>query len=760
MSESESTQSVSQTPTPYITSSRSSESGDEQSIIFDLIEDQQWEAVVRYLEGNPSATKCRNRVRNSVQYNLPLHEVCRRQPPLHVINLLLKLYDDAIHTPGQYGFLPLHIACGSGASYGVVTRLLQAFPAATRCRDDTKDSLPLHLAAQWGAPEDALMEILTTYPEGSLIRDAAGKTPLDHAHDLPEGKTKQFALSALEAAPILVATSKAASRRIEDEMESKIRGIKEAHKEYIRQMERRHEHEKKGFLQLEIEFHNELAAEKERNCELAEAFIKLQEERDLLDLQFQDTVKQRLEEQHNDLQARWERQQQDIKVVLKSWDAGIVDSMNTMNNGELLLEESPTVDRAISSTLPISSSSLKPEDMGNLENISRLVAEYHKMKAEYSKMNEALRELESQVYNMNNLLQKKDQSILLLASTLETEKGQRQQAITYLQKLAAVHERTLQDMTNAKNEIKKLKKKGENQNHQLQESRKLLQEQDNRMQSIKSLLGSLYQNVRVWTSEQDASHVALEKEDLHTIEEQGQRADFDEMIHIPHALTTSSDAMAVVEAKENVDDKVESTDSNEAERAAIGSTISADQMLMTETKTDEENIKTEEETAELDDMEMIENLSTFSSVQLLLSYVHEKQEDGKEVGLDEVKSEEMLNNECKQEGYVMETISYTADPLDMENIKNLSAILLEESGYHSCGESSDYVHDVHVSVDEEGNDENNLGMEVTVFKTKERMEGSSEETAMTSEVSKDGADDEDMSMMSPARELVPLEPVY
>jgi hypothetical protein len=199
-------------------------------LLFELIENGEWQKVAECLQETPQAARYRNRTPNSVQCNLPLHEACRMQPPLHVVNLLLDIYDEAVHTPGQYGFLPLHIACGTGASYEVVVRLLDVYPAATRCRDDVKDSLPLHMAAQWGASEDVLMEILTTHPEGSYIRDASGKTPLDHANALPEGQTKQYAITALETAPILVATAKSAARRVEQEMESRLRGLQDAHK--------------------------------------------------------------------------------------------------------------------------------------------------------------------------------------------------------------------------------------------------------------------------------------------------------------------------------------------------------------------------------------------------------------------------------------------------------------------------------------------------------------------------------------------------
>jgi len=236
--------------------------------IYELIDDHDWEGVRNFFRRLPGASRERRPNGNSA-----LHEVCKRQPPISVIDVLLEAHEDAIRWHGEYGYLPLHFACTSGASFEVVTRLLEIYPAATRCRDDLEDALPIHLAAKWGASEDVVMEILTAHPEGSFMKDALGKTPIEYAEALPEGDVRKYAINALSTAPVLISTAKAASERVQWEWETKINGVNQAHTEFVRQLEERHEEEISSFLQLEVQFKNELAEEKERSIALAEALV-------------------------------------------------------------------------------------------------------------------------------------------------------------------------------------------------------------------------------------------------------------------------------------------------------------------------------------------------------------------------------------------------------------------------------------------------------------------------------------------------------
>lgn len=478
-------------------------------VVFDLIEDANWNAVMQHLREYPQSARCLHRNPNSVQCNLPLHEACRMQPPLHIVNKLIDIYDEAVLTPGQYGFLPLHVACGSGAGYDVVARLLDAYPAATRCRDDVKDALPLHLAAQWGASEEVLMEILTTHPEGSFIRDASGKTPLDHAKALPEGESREYAINALETAPILVATAKSAAERVEREMESRLRGIQDAHKEFIRQMEQRHEDEKTEFLRLEVEFHNELATEKERNCELAEVILTLQK-RELRERNDRNALKKSMDAQRKDHQTKWEEQRAKLQTLMES-----VEDLSLLRNRDRSFgrkegeekEEALHGVRTVGSTVSIGSSSTASSSDELLEEVALVVSNYNASKAGLDKLSKELKHREDMVRHLNELLSKKDEEIRSLTSKLKDAERECLISKDQARKIDSLHTGTLQELNSAKNEMNRLRRRSETQLEQLNESKRMVQLHESRLGNIKSLVASLSYNIDSWTQDAEESQV-------------------------------------------------------------------------------------------------------------------------------------------------------------------------------------------------------------------------------------------------------------
>jgi len=74
---------------------------------------------------------------------LPIHEACRRQPPLSFVEQLLHEFPESACEKTQFGELPIHLACGCAAS------------------------------------SDILNLLLVYNPLGALVRDNGGRTPLD-----------------------------------------------------------------------------------------------------------------------------------------------------------------------------------------------------------------------------------------------------------------------------------------------------------------------------------------------------------------------------------------------------------------------------------------------------------------------------------------------------------------------------------------------------------------------------------------------------
>jgi hypothetical protein len=437
-------------------------------VVYDLIESRQWEGVIEFFRTNPEASKT-SRLSNFLSDgNFPLHEVCRQQPPLDVVNLLLEWNEEAVQMRGQHGYLPLHFACASGASYDVVARLIDVHPAATRCRDELDDALPLHFAAQWGASEEVLMEIVTTHPEGSFIRDASGKTPMDHAKKLPPTEAREYAITALETAPILVATAKAASKRVNQELDMRIKGTKEAHAEFIRQLEERQDDEKTEFLQMEVQFHNDLAEEKERNIELAEMVLKLHK-REIALTEERDGARKRLEKERYASKSRLETQEGELRSILNSME--------------------PFSDQ---------------EDNGGIvQQVSDLARMYQESKSKNVQMRKDVNYNQEMVHHLGSLLSNKDGEIQKLNRKLQENELAQHTGIQRTKQLASSKEETEQALNSTKGDLNRLKSLTDAQKRQLQDANRMVHVQENRLGSIKSLVASLSYNIESWAMDDE-----------------------------------------------------------------------------------------------------------------------------------------------------------------------------------------------------------------------------------------------------------------
>ena len=156
--------------------------------IFTVIKKRKWDDFMNLIHMYPQAPSapCPQNIQSTAKGNLMLHEVCRNNPPLQVIDALVNLSPGAVKAKGGKGYLPLHYACATDASPDIVQTLLDAFPASIRMRDTNDLMIPLHFACKWGASAEIVEILNEAYPEGKQVRDIYAKTPVDYASALRE----------------------------------------------------------------------------------------------------------------------------------------------------------------------------------------------------------------------------------------------------------------------------------------------------------------------------------------------------------------------------------------------------------------------------------------------------------------------------------------------------------------------------------------------------------------------------------------------
>lgn len=445
-------------------------------MVFDLIEQRDWEGVNALVQSVPDVASVICRFTHGIacvspsgpRGNLALHEVIKHQAPIRIVNLILETNMDAVKSQGQFGYLPLHVACSSGASLEVVSRLIELYPAATRLRDELDEALPIHLAAKWGASDDVLMEILTTHPEGSFMRDASGKTPMDHAKDLPYEEIRSTTVCTLEAAPVLVAAAKAATRRVTHEQENRMRGLKEAHTEFVRQLEEYHESEKTTFLEMELQFQNELAEEKERNIYLTEVVLEMQGNQKKVKAGH-NTKSRNLEKERDGYCLRLKSLEREIGSILSGVDDE-GERKDGVTNGSLTLQE-------------------------QLKEFTRRHGEAQK-KVEVVWGD--LKFKEDAIRHLHELLSAKDGQMRDLNAKISEKETIQQQTAVQAKQVSALCDRTQQELDATREEVERLRRLTENQHVQLIEVNRKMHVQECRMGNIKNLVSSLSYNVQTW----------------------------------------------------------------------------------------------------------------------------------------------------------------------------------------------------------------------------------------------------------------------
>jgi hypothetical protein len=89
----------------------------------------------------------------------------------------------------EFRFLPLHIACLSGAPLLLVTLLLQTYPNAVKYTAMGK--LPIHLACETLADDRVVFLLLNAWPESINIKDDNDMTPIEVASSNPPSEERK-----------------------------------------------------------------------------------------------------------------------------------------------------------------------------------------------------------------------------------------------------------------------------------------------------------------------------------------------------------------------------------------------------------------------------------------------------------------------------------------------------------------------------------------------------------------------------------------
>jgi len=220
--------------------------------LLDLVENKNWERLLYRILKQPHTAFVKftgQSLKSTSAGNLVLHETCKHDAPINVIEALIEANRSAITTKGHSGYLPYHCACANGASIELVRYLYSLYPDAVKQVEDEENSLPLHLACKMGTTkEEVYMNLLTSFPEGVEIRNDFGRLPMDYAKNIRSDFHRKIAIECLHRANWLESAAKRSSERTESEYQRRIRGyeqfqaqqfkmIEEVHKEEIRNLE-------------------------------------------------------------------------------------------------------------------------------------------------------------------------------------------------------------------------------------------------------------------------------------------------------------------------------------------------------------------------------------------------------------------------------------------------------------------------------------------------------------------------------------------
>jgi hypothetical protein len=324
------------------------------------IRNKDWSRLMRRVETHPHVAFVKFSGRDSLSKgNSVLHEVCKNNPTVDIIETLIDANESAITLKGNGGSLPLHYACATGASTEVIQYLVSNYPEAVSTTEDNERALPLHFACKIGVSEDAFMLLLTHYPQGAAIRDYFGRLPLEYAKNIQCDVTRRVAIECLNRAKWLQKATHFSKKRTESDFQRRVRGYEESQARHLKMIQEVHEEEiaelenivksqklelsktQKTLVELEEEFQNKIE-EHEKDLE---SLTKLRVSLDLKTAKIAELT-QTLEEtqdQNNNLSKELEVRNSEYEIALEDvemlnkhseWLESIVTSIRDIASAE------------------------------------------------------------------------------------------------------------------------------------------------------------------------------------------------------------------------------------------------------------------------------------------------------------------------------------------------------------------------------------------------------------------------------------------
>ena len=522
-----------------------------------LLKRREWDKVFDLLEKNPNLvassqqTTVTSTTKASGTSTSPLlHDVLRYNPPLSVVDLLLvidnnTINDDTIQKQQQssvmkqtdaFGRLPLHVACSCGpnADIDVIIKLILSDTDALRTRTlDRHGQFPLHIAVIMNASEDVVMELLTNYPDACFSPDLHGKIPIEYAKESSYRNGHNRLVVALESAPILLASSQAGINRISKGYEDRLSCLRDAHTEYANQLEDRYTNEKFELLTNQLKSNDELAIEKERNIALAEVLLE-KKKSELILIRERDELQSKLDMERSLRRNVTKMRDEELKRILlgKEKEKNNDEDDNDQEKDDDDDRNDEQKETTIADEINVGGDNNENDDDDNDDDeeeedsskiplstlLKSLAKGYEESKLRIRSYKEQLDRQRETVTNMNHLLTNKDEELRQVNRKFRSsydDNSERQAAIDRADNLAGLHEIALQNLSEARDEVDRLKRIDVQRRSKIAHSERRLRIQEKRLSGVQNLMSSLSTNVGSWktTGDNNGNNVADDREE-------------------------------------------------------------------------------------------------------------------------------------------------------------------------------------------------------------------------------------------------------